>query len=145
MHKPRCPFISTRKVIRKVHTDVPTHILLPFFGLLPSQTEFAEESIPYFGPDQNFRKFETSNVGEKNWKNSGSAYVRTSDLRKSDLSNRSVFTIPTFYSVVNMNPNQTFCVAIGVFLLQIMNYCVLRVNSLKKVSPSEVIVVRSKS
>ena len=48
--------IFARKVIGKAHTDFPT------------QTGFAEESIPYFGPEENFQKFETVNGSDNNWK-----------------------------------------------------------------------------
>ena len=49
------------KVIGKAHEDFPTHILLPFFELLPSQTEFVEDSFPYFSPEQNSPNFDTAN------------------------------------------------------------------------------------
>ena len=75
----RCPFSFVRKIIGKAHTDFPTHALHPYFELLPSQTQFAEDSILYVGPVQNFRKLEPTNGRNKNWKNVwvASIYVRT--------------------------------------------------------------------
>ena len=56
---------------------------------------------------------EVPKFGKHFW---GRIYVRT-------FQNRSIDGISTFprYSIVNMNPNQAFCVAIAVLLLQIMN------------------------
>ena len=53
-------------------------------------------------------------------KNVRGIYART--FQNPDLSNRSDVIIPALYSVVNINPNQAFWVAIAVLLLQIMNY-----------------------
>ena len=87
--------------------------------LPPSHSESAEESILYFGAEQNLQNFETANGSDKNGKKFWVALIYVRSFQNSNLSNRSNFTIPAFYSVVVMTPNQAFSVAIAVLLPQI--------------------------
>ena len=73
---------------------------------------------PIFSPDQNLKKCETANGSAKNLKKFWGSHLCKNISKSID---RSDFTFPVFYSIVNMNPNQAFCVAIAVLLLQIMN------------------------